>query len=55
MGVVRNASRAPLHWSHGLIVEGGRHMIVTAGLGTSTIPLRIGVPPEFALIEVNGP
>ena len=54
-GVVRNASRAPLHWSHGLIVEGGRHMIVTAGLGTSTIPLRIGVPPKFALIEVNGP
>jgi predicted MPP superfamily phosphohydrolase len=54
LGVVRNASRAPLRWSHGLVVEGGRHLIVTAGLGTSGIPLRIGVPPEFVLIEVTG-
>jgi len=47
-------SRAPLRWSHGLVVEGGRHLIVTAGLGTGGIPLRIGVPPEFVLIEVTG-
>ena len=55
LGVVNNASRAPLRWSHGLVVEGGRHLIVTAGLGTGGIPLRIGVPPEFVLIEVTGP
>ena len=54
LGVVTNASRAPLRWSHGLVVEGGRHLIVTAGLGTGGIPLRIGVPPEFVLIEVTG-
>jgi predicted MPP superfamily phosphohydrolase len=54
LGVVRNASRAPLRWSHGLVVEGGRHMIVTAGLGSSGIPLRIGVPPEYVVIEVSG-
>jgi predicted MPP superfamily phosphohydrolase len=30
-------------------------MIVTAGLGTSGVPLRIGVPPEFVVIDVNGP
>ena len=30
-------------------------MIVTAGLGTSGVPLRIGVPPEFVVIEVTGP
>jgi predicted MPP superfamily phosphohydrolase len=53
-GVVRNSSRAPLRWSHGLVVEGGRHMIVTAGLGSSGIPLRVGVPPEYVIIEVNG-
>ena len=29
LGVVTNASRAPLRWSHGLVVEGGRHLIVT--------------------------
>jgi predicted MPP superfamily phosphohydrolase len=53
-GVVVNASRAPLRWSHGLVVEDGRHLIVTAGLGTGGIPLRIGVPPEYVLIEVTG-
>jgi predicted MPP superfamily phosphohydrolase len=55
LGVVINASKAPLRWSHGLVVEGGRHLIVTAGLGTGGIPVRIGVPPEFVLIEVTGP
>jgi predicted MPP superfamily phosphohydrolase len=54
VGILRNSSRAPLHWSHGLVVERGRHLIVTAGLGTSAIPLRIGVPPEYAVIEVSG-
>jgi len=54
IGIVTNASRAPRRWSHGLVVEGGRHMVVTAGLGTSGVPLRVGVPPEFALIEVSG-
>ena len=44
-----------MHWTHGLVVEGGRHMIVTAGLGTSGVPLRIGVPPEFVVIDVTGP
>jgi predicted MPP superfamily phosphohydrolase len=54
-GILSNASRAPLHWSYGLVVERGRHLVVTAGLGTSGVPLRIGVPPEFAVIEVSGP
>jgi hypothetical protein len=54
LGILRNASRAPLRWSHGLVVEGGRHMIVTAGLGSSGIPLRVGVPPEYVIIEVGG-
>jgi len=54
LGALRNASRAPLRWSLGHVVEGGRHLYVTGGLGTSAIPLRIGVPPEFAVIDVNG-
>ncbi len=54
VGVLVNASRAPLRWTHGLVVEGGRHMIVTAGLGTSSLPLRIGVPPEFVIVDVTG-
>lgn len=54
LGVLHNASVAPLRWSHGLVVEDGRTLYVSAGLGTSIIPLRIGVPPEFAIIDVNG-
>jgi predicted MPP superfamily phosphohydrolase len=53
--VLLNASRAPMRWTHGLVVEGGRQMIVTAGLGTSGLPLRVGVPPEFTIIDVTGP
>ena len=55
IGALTNASAAPMRWTHGLVVEGGRQMIVTAGLGTSGVPLRIGVPPEFVMIEVTGP
>jgi predicted MPP superfamily phosphohydrolase len=55
VGVLKNSTRAPLRWSHGLIVEDGRHLIVSAGLGTSGIPLRIGVPPEYAVLDINGP
>jgi hypothetical protein len=54
IGVLSNASRAPMRWTHGLVVEDGRHMIVTAGLGTSVLPLRVGVPPEFVIIDVSG-
>lgn len=54
IGALRNASRAPLRWSYGHIVESGRHLYVTSGLGTSAIPLRIGAPPEVAMIEVSG-
>jgi predicted MPP superfamily phosphohydrolase len=55
VGVIKNSSHAPLRWTHGLIVEDGRHLYVSAGLGTSGIPLRIGVPPEFAVLDINGP
>jgi predicted MPP superfamily phosphohydrolase len=55
IGPLINASHAPLRWSHGLIVEEGRQMVVTSGLGTSGIPLRIGIPPEFVVLDVNGP
>lgn len=55
LGPLLNASRAPMRWTHGHVVEGNRHLIVTAGLGTSGVPLRIGVPPEYAIIDVIGP
>jgi predicted MPP superfamily phosphohydrolase len=30
-------------------------MIVSGGLGTSIVPLRLGVPPEIVHVEVRGP
>ena len=37
----------------GLVREGGRTLIVTAGLGTSGIPLRLGAVPDMWLVEVG--
>lgn len=38
----------------GEIVEGGQTIIVSAGLGTSLLPLRFGTKPEIWLIELRG-
>ena len=54
IGALVNMSRAPLRWTSGHVHEAGRHLYVTAGIGTSGVPLRIGVPPEYAVIDVNG-
>ncbi len=42
-------------FAYGHIVEERRHMVVSSGLGTSIVPLRLGVPPEIVRIEVMGP
>lgn len=38
----------------GVIREGSRIVVVTGGLGTSHVPLRIGAPPDMWLIELRG-
>lgn len=37
----------------GLIKEGGRLLYVTTGVGTSIIPVRFNVPPEYVLLTVR--
>lgn len=54
IGVVRNATKAPLRWSYGLVRERGQYLYVTSGIGTSGLPVRWGVPPEFVILDVNG-
>ena len=54
IGILRNGSRAPLRWSHGLTREGGKTLYVTSGIGTSAVPLRWGVPPEVVVLDVAG-
>jgi uncharacterized protein len=54
IGPIRNASRAPMRWSYGMIEEGGKRMYVTSGLGCSGIPLRLNRPPEFVVLDIAG-
>lgn len=37
----------------GFIEENGRKLIVTAGLGASILPLRLGAPPDFWMVTIG--
>jgi len=37
----------------GHVVEGGRHLFVTTGVGTSIFPVRFGVPPEVVIVRTR--
>lgn len=47
-------SRYGSRFVRGHIIEEDRHLIVSAGLGCSGIPVRFGVPPEIVLVELGG-
>ena len=42
-------------FAYGHVVEDERHLIVSGGLGTSVLPVRLGVPPEIVLVELGRP
>ncbi len=44
-------SRHGTRYDYGHFEEGGRHLIVSGGLGCSTVPIRIGLLPEITLVE----
>lgn len=46
-------SRYGDRYVYGHIVENNRHLIVSAGLGCSGVPVRIGAPPEIVRIELG--
>jgi uncharacterized protein len=46
-------SRYGARFAYGHIVETGRHMIVSAGLGTTFVPVRLGVPPKIVHIDIG--
>lgn len=49
-------SRYKNRYAYGHVVENGRHLIVSGGLGCSIAPVRLGSPPEIVLLELgNGP
>ncbi|MHC5211541.1 MAG: metallophosphoesterase [Planctomycetota bacterium] len=46
-------SRYGERYAAGLVVEEGRHLFVSTGLGTSILPVRFRVPPEIVLLTVG--
>jgi uncharacterized protein len=46
-------SKYGARFAYGHIVEQGRHMIVSGGLGCSKVPMRLGVPPEIVRIALG--
>jgi uncharacterized protein len=40
---------------YGHVEDNGRHMIISAGLGTSIVPVRFGRPPEIVSIHLGAP
>ena len=46
-------SRFGNRYAYGHIVEEGRNLIVSGGLGTSILPIRLGAPPELTVVELG--
>ena len=53
LGALYLPSRAPRRYAYGHIVEEGRNLFVTAGIGTSLLPVRFNMPPEVKLLTVS--
>ena len=47
-------SRYGQRYAYGHIVENGRNLLVSGGLGCSGVPIRFGVPPEIVMVELGG-
>jgi uncharacterized protein len=41
-------------YAYGHVIEQGKHLIVSGGIGTSILPIRFGVPPEIVVIDLGG-
>ena len=48
-----HASRTPYLYGHYEVED--RHLIVSGGIGTSIVPLRLGVPPEIVFVTLGAP
>jgi uncharacterized protein len=40
-------------FAYGHVVEEGRHLVVSGGLGCSIVPVRFGMPPEIVVLELG--
>ena len=53
VGALAVGSKYGRRYVAGLIEEDGRRLFVTTGIGTSYLPVRVGVPPEIAEIILS--
>ena len=50
---LEHASRYGERYAQGVIREGGRTLFVSSGIGTTGLPVRLGVPPEISLLKIQ--
>jgi predicted MPP superfamily phosphohydrolase len=55
VGALVTPGRAPRRWAYGHIEENGKHLVVSAGLNTSIVPVRLNMPPEILLLTIAAP
>jgi predicted MPP superfamily phosphohydrolase len=53
LGPISEVSRYGARYRCGIRREGGRIVVVTAGLGTSGGPFRLGAPPDLWLLTLG--
>jgi hypothetical protein len=53
VGPLATFSQYGERYACGIVREGGKTLVIGAGLGTSILPLRLGVPPDMWLIELG--
>ncbi len=53
LGAAYLPSRAPLRYAYGHISENNRDLIVTSGVGTSSLPLRFNCPAEVVTVKIG--
>lgn len=53
VGALQTMSRYGKRYACGRVDERGRTLIVSAGLGTSDLPIRIGAVPDLWLVEIG--
>ena len=52
-GPIVTMSQLPRHLAYGLHDMGGRHLLVSGGIGMSGLPIRFNMLPEIVLLEVR--
>ena len=53
IGSVVQSSKYGERYVAGHVVENGHHLFVPTGIGTSIVPVRLGVPPEIVLLTLK--